>query len=198
MQAGLNLEFARTDGLGLENAMRCTAETGYRFVEPYVYSDVKVAINSHLSLASVTPYHHVHTAQTDAAALNRLRQELGLQFSAVDAHASLLLPQFGVEYLKQAIDFAAEVECPIVMSDEGPVPEEWMSLDQSFEIMCITLEVVIRYAQSRGVRYAMELHNALTARPDLLPPTKGRGPIQNSPGLPLASPLFGSPRESIT
>jgi len=34
--------------------------------------------------------------------------------------------------------------------------------------MCVTLDAVIPYAQSRGVRYAMELHNALTARPDML------------------------------
>ena len=167
MKTGINLEFARTDGLSLEEACSVAAEAGYLFVEPYVYSDVSLAINSHLSLQSVTPYHHVNADQDDFSEINRLKRRLGLELSAIDAHASLLLPQIGVPYLRKAIDFAAGVECPVVMSDEGPVPE-WMSLDRGFDLMCVSLEAIIPYAQSRGVRYAMELHNALTARPDML------------------------------
>ncbi len=49
-------------------------------------------------------------------------QRLGLSFSAFDVHTSLLLPQVGVPYLMKAIDLASEVNCPIVMSDEGPLP----------------------------------------------------------------------------
>lgn len=168
MQAGINLEFARTEQLCFYDALARAAEAGYRFVEPYVYSPVCVPINSHLVLQGATPYHHVDTQQADVERLNRLKKELGLELSAVDAHASLLLPQVGVPYLQRAIEFAAEVDCPVVMSDEGPVPEQWMSLQQGFDIMCVSLEAIIPRARSCGVQFAIELHNALTARPDML------------------------------
>jgi len=168
MDVGVNLEFARTERLGLEDAMRAGAEAGYRFAELYVYSPVKIPINSHLSVQSETPYHHVDTSRVDVKRINALRKELGLRFSAANAHCSLLLPQVGVAYLKGAIDFAAQVECPIVMSDEGPLSLEWMNLDKAFDVMCFALEPVIKHARGRGVRYAMELHNALTARPEYL------------------------------
>ena len=167
MQAGINLEFARTEKINLEDAFAKAAEAGYRFVEPYVYSPVSLAINSHLAIDTSTPYHHVHADETDPREINALRARHGLELSALDAHASLLLPQVGVPYVRRAIDFAAEVECPIVMSDEGPVPE-WMPLGRCFDVMCASLEAILPHAQSRGVRYAMELHNALTARPDML------------------------------
>ena len=174
MQPGLNLEFARTERLSLEDALIRAAEAGFRFVEPYVYTSLSLPINSHLTVQTSTPYHHIDAETADAARLSRRMQELGLKFSAIDAHATLLLPQIGVPYLRRAIDFAVEVECPIVMSDEGPVPEEWMSLEQGFDILSVSLEAILPYARSRGVRYAVELHNALTARPDMLKKLIGR------------------------
>lgn len=45
---------------------------------------------------------------------------------------------------------------------------DWMTLDQGFDILCISLEAIVRHGQRRGVRFAIELHNALTARPDYL------------------------------
>jgi sugar phosphate isomerase/epimerase len=168
MDAGINLEFARTEGFDLEEAFARAAEAGYRFVEPYVYTDVSLTINSHLAIESVSPYHHVRCGVTDPGHIVQLQRDHGVEISALDAHASLLLPQIGVPYLRGAIEFAAAVGCPVVMSDEGPVPSEWMSLDQGFDLMCLSLEAIIPHAQSRGVRYAVELHNALTARPDML------------------------------
>ena len=148
--------------------MAKATEAGYRYVEPYVYSRVCVPVNSHLVLESVTPYHHVNIDEVDTSRLNRLRRDLGLRFSALDAHSSLLLPQLGVPYVRRAIEFASEVEAPVVMSDEGPVPEQWMSLEQGFDILCVSLEAILPYARSHGVQFALELHNALTARPDML------------------------------
>ena len=168
MEIGVNLEFARTEKLDLAEAMRAAAGAGYRWVEPYAYSELHLPINSHLALRSETPYHHIDTARTDAKRLSALREALGLRFSAIDAHCTLLMPQVGWAYLQAAIDFAARVACPVVMSDEGPVPADWMDLDAGFDIMCTCLAAVTAHARSRGVRYAIELHNALTARPEYL------------------------------
>ena len=168
MQPGLNLEFARSEQLDLEHALRAAAEAGYRFVEPYVYADVALSLNSHLTLQTASAYHHLDANHLDVARLRQLRDALGLRFSAFDAHASLLLPQVGVPYLRRALDLAAELDCPLVMSDEGPVPTDWMTIDQGFDILCICVEAVVRDAQQRGVRFAIELHNALTAQPAYL------------------------------
>jgi len=168
MHAGINLEFARSENLSLDEAMSRAAEAGYRFVEPYVYSPISVPINSHLVVQTVTPYHHVDAATVDVPRLNRLRSDLGLRFSALDAHTTLLLPQVGVPYVRRAIELAAEVECPVVMSDEGPVPEDWMHLESGMDILCVSLDAIVPHALSYGVRFAIELHNALTARPDML------------------------------
>lgn len=168
MHIGINLEFARSEQLSLEEALSRAVQAGYRFAEPYVYSPVSVPINSHLAIQAVTPYHHVDTANVDTQRLNELRKRFGLQFSAIDAHATLLMPELGMRYIRQAIEFAVEVESPVVMSDEGPVCEACMSLEQGFDVMCLSLESIIPYAQSHGVQFALELHNALTARPDML------------------------------
>lgn len=168
MQAGLNLEFARSECFDLHQALRAAAEAGYQHVEPYVYAGVALSLNSHLTLQTGSPYHHLNADHTNAAQLKRLRDDLGLRFSAFDAHTSLLLPQLGVPYLRRALDLAAELDCPLVMSDEGPLPTDWMTLDQGFDILCVSLDAVVRHAQRRGVRFAIELHNALTAQPDYL------------------------------
>ena len=73
MHAGINLEFARSAALGLEEALAQAAEAGYRYVEPYVYSRVCVPINSHLGLESVSSYHHVSSDEADAGRLNRVQ-----------------------------------------------------------------------------------------------------------------------------
>ncbi len=168
MQPGLNLEFARSEGLDWEGAFRAAHEAGYRSIEPYVYSPVSLAINSHLSLSTISAYHHLEAGNCDVRRVAWLRDQLGLRFSAFDAHASLLLPQVGIPYLQSALDLAAELACPLVMSDEGPVPAEWMTVEQGLDIVCASLEPIIRHAQKRGVRFALELHNALTTRPDCL------------------------------
>ena len=168
MQPGLNLEFARSEGLDWERALRAARNAGYEFVEPYVYSPVSIAINSHLKLSSVSAYHHLEAGTSQVAQLGRLNEELGLRFSALDAHASLLLPQFGVPYIQGVLDLAGDLRCPLVVSDEGPVPAAWMTLSQGLDIVCASLEPIIRHAQKCGVKFALELHNAITTRPDCL------------------------------
>jgi sugar phosphate isomerase/epimerase len=165
---GVNLEFARSEGLGFEESLEAARQVGYEYVEPYVYSEIALEINNHLALKSASGYHHIRAEAADARGIRERMRRLGLSFSAFDAHSPLLLPQVGVPYLMKAIDLASEVYCPIVMSDEGPLPADWMPLDRGFDILCISLEAVIRHAEPKGVRVAVELHNALTTRPEYL------------------------------
>jgi len=168
MDPGLNLEFAREEALALPGALRAAREAGYRYVEAYVYTPVSVRVNSHVTVHTTSSYHHLEAGTADPRALCGCLRELGLALSALDAHTSLLLPAIGIPHLQRVIDLAADLACPLVMSDEGPVPADWIGLDQCFDLLCLSLNPVIRHAQHRGVRLALELHNLITARPDYL------------------------------
>lgn len=164
MQLGIGLEFAREMNVGFEEAARLSVDAGYRYIEPFVHAPASLRLNSHLAVEFASEYHHLNTAQVDRVQTISLMQRLDLSFCAFDAHSSLLLPQVGAPYVIAAIDFAAEVNCPIVMSDEGPVPTEWMDLNRAFDLMCLTLERIVAHAQEHGVQFAIELHNALTTQ----------------------------------
>jgi sugar phosphate isomerase/epimerase len=168
MRPGLNLECARSEGLDFEAALRRAREAGYAVVEPFVYAPVTLAVNSHVTVQTLSPYHHLNTATAEPGRIRALCDALGLSLSALDAHCSLLLPQIGVPAVRRVLDLAAEIGCPLVMSDEGPVPAEWMPLERGFDLLCTSLDAVIAHAQARGVRFAIELHNALTTRPEYL------------------------------
>lgn len=161
MHAGINLEFAKTEQWTVPQAIDKASEAGYRYVEPYVYSATELKINSHLTVTSKSPYHHLHTDLADVQSLSAQLAKTGVKFSAFDAHTTMLLPEVGVPYLKRAIDLAAQLNCPYVMSDEGPIPS-WMPLDRAFDIFCTSLEETVRYALDKGVLMTIELHNPLT------------------------------------
>lgn len=168
IHCGVGLECDRAEAGPFEAALDRASAAGFRYVEPFLYTPVQLELNSHQRVHTSSPYHHLNPEVTDPAAVRAGLSRTGLRFSAADAHGSLLLPQIAVLQLTRAIDFAAAIECPIVMSDEGPVAREWMPLDRAFDVLCFTLEPVIAHAQARGVRFALELHNALTAQPKYL------------------------------
>ncbi len=168
MHCGIGLECSRARGETFDQAIAQASAAGFGFVEPFVYSGVELELNSHQTVRTHSPFHHLDPQHTDAAATRRLMRAAGLRFSAFDAHSSLLLPQIAVPQLTRVLDFAAQLECPVVMSDEGPVALEWMSLDRAFDVLSFTLEPILAHARARGVRFAIELHNALTVRPEYL------------------------------
>ncbi len=168
MHLGLGLEFARGRNVTFVEAANLAVDAGYRFIEPYVYSPASLQLNSHLKWESQSGYHHLNALDTDVCAIRMVMEQLGLTFSAFDAHSTLLIPHVGVPYVTTAIDLAAELNCPIVMSDEGPFPQDWMDMNRAFDVMCWSIEQIVNHARSRSVRFAIELHNALTTQPSYL------------------------------
>ncbi len=165
MELGLGLEFARSRNVTFVEAASLAVDAGYRLIEPYVYSPASLQLNSHLKWESQSGYHHLNGLNTDVNATRSAMDRLGLRFSAFDAHSTLLMPDVGIPYVTTAIDLAAELCCPIVMSDEGPIPRDLTDMSRAFDVMCLSIEQIVSHAQSRGVRFAIELHNALTTNP---------------------------------
>ncbi len=160
---GVNLEITRSDGLSTSEGLRAAAAAGYRFVEPYVYAPARRRVNSHVDLTADLTFTH-YTAGPDGddpAAVRAALDASGLRFSALSAHAPLLSPVLGVEYVEHAIVFAAATGSPVVNTDEGPLPA-WMTLEEAFKVLTITLRPILAAAERHGVTIGLEPHDRLT------------------------------------
>lgn len=160
IKPGINLEFTRSEKITVYEGIQKAAAMGYKYVEPYVYSNISSKLNSHFTMQSVLNFCHINLDTDDTDRIKKEMADNDITFSAVNAHSSLLMSE-GVSYLKRAIDFAREVECPYVMSDEGPIPE-YIDNELGYKVMSLYLNEITEYAYENGVRYIMELHNSLT------------------------------------
>ena len=68
----------------------------------------------------------------DPLRLKRACEKYGVKLSGLSAHTPITKPEIGVEYLKQAIRFAAEAGAPVVNTDEGP-KQPWTTEEEDFD-----------------------------------------------------------------
>jgi 3-oxoisoapionate decarboxylase len=168
MKRGVNLEFTRTEKLTLEEGIETASEIGYEYVEAYVYVPVEAGINSHTMLKTEQLYSHIDSSRGGVSELKVLLNKHKMQFSAVNAHTAMLIPDIGIPHLIKAIDIADQLGCPLVITDEGPVSQYWTSLDRAFDEFCGNLEKVVSQGRERGIQIAVEPHNAITTTKEYL------------------------------
>ena len=92
-------------------------------------------------------------------------EQHGIKLSALSAHCPLIKPEVSVEYLRQAIRYAAQAGAPCVNTDEGPKPD-FTSEDEDFLLMKYTLTRAAREAERRGIEIGLEPHQQYTQHPD--------------------------------
>ena len=97
---GVNMEFVRHDDKPFEWGVEKAAELGYEYVEPMVHWGRE--------LLSEAGYFHSVSMLDDPFRIRRACEKAGIKLSALSAHSTLCKPDIGVDYLKQAIRFAAE------------------------------------------------------------------------------------------
>jgi sugar phosphate isomerase/epimerase len=134
---GINLEFVRHDDKPFEWGVKKAAELGYTHVEPMVHWGRE--------LLSEAGYFHSVSMLDDPLRIRRACEASGVKLSGLSAHTPILRPEIGVEYLKQAIRFAAECGAPVVNTDEGP-KQGWTS-------------------EPRGILIGLEPHQQYTKHP---------------------------------
>jgi putative heme-binding domain-containing protein len=105
------------------------AELGYEYVEPMVHWGRE--------LLSEAGYFHSVSMLDDPLRVRRACEKAGVKLSGLSTHTPLTKPEISVEYLKQAIRFAAECGAPVVNTDEGPKPA-WTTEDEDFTSSCAT------------------------------------------------------------
>jgi sugar phosphate isomerase/epimerase len=101
----------------------------------------------------------------DPLRIKRACQKHGLKLSGLSAHTPITKPEIGVEYLKQAIRFAAECGAPVVNTDEGP-KQPWTTLDEDFVLMRYTLMEATKVAEPREILIGLECHQQYSKTPD--------------------------------
>ena len=116
---GVNLEFVRHADMSFELGIEKAAELGYEYVEPWVHWGRE--------LMSEAGYYATISMLDDPLQVKRACEKAGVKLSGLSSHTPMCKPDISVNYLKQAIRFAAECGAPCVNSDEGPKPA-WLSL----------------------------------------------------------------------
>lgn len=146
---GINLEFVRHDDKPFEWGVQKAAELGYQYVEPMVHWGRE--------LLSEAGYFHSVSMWDDPLRIRRACERAGVKISALSSHTPLCKPEVSVEYLKQAIRFAAECGAPIVNTDEGPKPA-WTSAEDDHVLMRYVLHEAAAVAEPRGIGIGLEMH----------------------------------------
>jgi sugar phosphate isomerase/epimerase len=159
MKPGINMEFIRRAEKPFKWGVAKAAEIGYKFCEPMVHLGRE--------LMSEAGYYHTVSMYEDPLEVRELLEEHGLQASALSCHSPLARPEISVEYIKQAIRFAAELGAPVCCTDEGMVPA-WMDDDTAFKIMQYTLKMVVPVAERHNIKIGIEPHQKFSVYTDNL------------------------------
>ncbi|MBP7951747.1 MAG: sugar phosphate isomerase/epimerase [Verrucomicrobiales bacterium] len=154
---GINLEFVRHHDKPFEWGVAKAAELGYTHVEPMVHWGRE--------LLSEAGYFHSVSMLDDPLRIKRACESAGVSLSGLSTHTPLCKPEISVEYLKQAIRFAAECGAPVVNTDEGPKPA-WTTGAEDFTLMRYTLREAASVAEPRGILIGIEPHQQYSKHPD--------------------------------
>ena len=154
---GINLEFVRHHDKPFEWGVEKAAQLGYTHVEPMVHWGRE--------LLSEAGYFHSVSMLDDPLRVKRACDKAGVKLSGLSAHTPLCKPETSVEYLKQAIRFAAECGAPVLNTDEGPKPA-WTSEAEDFTLMRYTLMEAAKVAEPRGILIGLEPHQQYSRMPD--------------------------------
>jgi sugar phosphate isomerase/epimerase len=146
---GVNMEFVRHDDKPFEWGVEKAAELGYEYVEPMVHWGRE--------LLSEAGYFHSVSMLDDPWRVRQACKKAGIKISGLSAHCPLCKPEISVEYLKQAIRFAAECGAPVVNTDEGPKPA-WTTIEEDHALMRYVLMEAAAVAQRRGIKIGLEPH----------------------------------------
>ncbi len=153
---GINLEFVRHEDKNFEWGVSKAAQLGYKYVEPMVHWGRE--------LLSEAGYFHSVSMLDDPLRIRRACAGAGVKLSGLSAHTPLCRPEVGVEYLKQAVRFAAECGAPVVNTDEGP-KQAWTTQEEDHALMRYTLMEAAKVAEPRGILIGLEPHQQYSKSP---------------------------------
>lgn len=156
LNLGINLEFIRSADKPFEWGVEKAAQIGFEFVEPMVHWGRE--------LLSEAGYFHSVSMLDDPFRIRRACERAGVRLSGLSAHCPLGKPEISVEYLKQAVRFAAECGAPVVNTDEGPKPT-WTTDEEDHVLMRYVLMEAAMVAEPRNILIGLEPHQQYSKTP---------------------------------
>ncbi|MCI0499939.1 MAG: sugar phosphate isomerase/epimerase [Planctomycetales bacterium] len=157
ISVGINMEFVRHEDKSFQWGVEKAAEIGYEYLEPMVHWGRE--------LLSEAGYFHSISMLDDPCKIRRICQDAGVKLSGLSAHCPLCKPEISVEYLKQAVRFAAECGAPVVNTDEGPKPS-WTTAEEDHILMRYVLNEASNAAEYRHILIGIEPHQQYSKTPD--------------------------------
>lgn len=154
---GINMEFVRHHDKPFEWGVAKAAEIGYQYIEPMVHWGRE--------LLSEARYFHSVSMYDDPLWVRELCDKHNIKLSSLSSHTPLCKPEISVEYLKQAIRWAADAGAPVVNTDEGPKPH-WTTEEMDFVLMKYTLTEAAMVAERHGILIGLEPHQQYSKTPD--------------------------------
>ncbi|HOA72990.1 MAG TPA: sugar phosphate isomerase/epimerase family protein [Phycisphaerae bacterium] len=157
IQIGINMEFVRHHDMSFAAGVEKAAALGYQFIEPMVHWGRE--------LLSEAGYFHSISMFDDPRETRELCEKHNVRCSGLSAHTPLCRPDVSVNYLRMAILWAAELNAPVVNTDEGPKPP-FTSTEEDHVLMKYTLTHAARAAEKRGICIGLEPHQQYSKSPD--------------------------------
>ncbi len=163
IQLGIHTDNWRPLSVGFEGACRKIAATGLRHIE-------FCAIHGQNFVAALG-YDPGVSLQSNPRAIRRFLEELGLRTSQIDGAYPMMGPNgsaYGVQYVTQAIRFAAELGCPMVDTVDGAFETPGFTRDEVFRITCDNYRQCLSWAEDYRVIINVEPHGPYTNDPDFM------------------------------
>ena len=160
---GYHTDNLRPLSQGFEAAVEQGLRLGLRHVE--------FAVIHGQNFIQAMGYDPAISLQSNPRALKRYLDERGVEVSQIDGAYPLMGPAgstFGVQYVQQAIRFAAELGCPSVDTTDGAFEIEGLSRDDVFRITCDNYRQCLSWAEDYGVMIAVEPHGPYTNDGDFM------------------------------
>lgn len=154
---GLNAEFSRSSDKPFEWAVETAAKMGYRWFEPMVHFGRE--------LMSEAGYFHTVSMFDDPLRIKDACDAAGLRISGLQSHGPLGRPDVHGEYVKLAIRTAAEIDVPVINTDEG-IKAKWTTEEEDFVLIKYTLREAAFIAERRGVKIGLEPHAQYSRTPE--------------------------------
>ncbi|MFV1967663.1 MAG: sugar phosphate isomerase/epimerase family protein [Pirellulaceae bacterium] len=154
---GLNAEYSRSSDKPFEWAVEQAAKIGYKYFEPMVHFGRE--------LMSEAGYFHTVSMFDDPFRIKEACDAAGLTISGLQSHGPLGRPDVHGEYIKLAIRVAAEIDVPVVNTDEG-IKAKWTTEEEDFVLIKYTLQEAAFVAERRGVKIGIEPHAQYSQHPD--------------------------------
>jgi sugar phosphate isomerase/epimerase len=154
---GLHTDNWRPLSLSFEAAVEKIAATGLKHLE--------FAVIHGQNFIQALGYDPGVSLQSNPRAIRRFLEGKGLVVSQIDGAYPMMGPNgsaYGVQYVQQAIRFAAELGCPMVDTVDGAFETPGMNRKEVFRVTCDNYRQCLAWAEDYGVTINVEPHGPYT------------------------------------